>query len=114
MHSRATTTVVTNALEKFRQRRTPEVREVQARGAEVIEKVEIDLCPVSSVEHVHLYETIKREQIDENTRQVTAGDDDHAYVDQVENGGEFTEAQPFVEPARQEGRRWMNAEYKRH
>jgi HK97 gp10 family phage protein len=112
MRSAATTRIENNALEAYRKRRTPEVRAINDQAAEIIEKVEIDLCPKSSIEHVHLFETIKRERIDENAQQVSVGDAEHDYADVLEHGGEHTEAQPFHRPAAQEGRRWMNGRYK--
>jgi|ERR1051326_1043745 hypothetical protein len=114
MHSQATTQVIDNALERFRQRRTLEVRETQKQGAKIHKDVAIQLCPVSNVEHIHLYETIEHKEIDGNTHEVSAGDAEHEYADALERGGEHTEAQPFFEPARQEARRWMNQEHKRH
>ena len=113
MHSRATTTVVNNALEKRRREFVPGLRGVQKRGAEIHKEVARELCPKSNIEHVHLFETIEEKQIDENTREVSAGDDGHKYAATLEEGGENTEAQPYFEPARQEARRWMNQEYKR-
>jgi hypothetical protein len=114
MRSRATTSIIGNALEKRRQTATSNARGVQRQGAEIHRSVAVQLCAVSSIEHIHLYETIEHKQVDENTDEVSAGDAAHEYADVLERGGEHTEAQPFFEPARQEARRWMNQEHKKH
>jgi HK97 gp10 family phage protein len=110
MHSQATTQVVNNAIEKFRQRLTPKVRAIGDKGGEITESLALQLVAVKTGA---LKGTIVREVISPDEQRISAGGGEVDYAGHVEHGTENQEAQPYMRPATQETRRWMNGEYRK-
>jgi len=102
------TKVVSNALEGYLQRRTPEVKAIQRETQEYIETYEKAICPVRTG---NLKGTIHPEE-DGDTRKVVVGGNEAPYAGFVNDGTDRQAAQPFHDEAAQAGRRYQNEQYK--
>jgi HK97 gp10 family phage protein len=102
------TRVANNALERYRQRRTPAVQAIQKDTADFIAEREREIVPVDTG---NLQSTIEVVPVSDNQSNVEAGGEKAGYAGYVEHGTEKMAAQPYHRPAAMEGKRYQERRY---